>query len=139
MFSRILVPLDLSDRNEIAVETAAELALASGGSILLLHVIEELEDGPTEELEAFYSGLRRRAESTLGAVRARLERKEITVEERIRMGRRGPEVVRCAEEERCDLVVLRSHVLDRGESMRAIGTVSHQVALAASCAVMLVR
>jgi len=81
----------------------------------------------------------RRAESALGEWRARLERKEITVEERIRMGRRGPEVVRCAQEERCDLVVLRSHVLDRGEPIRGIGTVSHQVALAASCPVLLVR
>ena len=139
MFSRILVPLDLSDRNEIAVETAAELARASEGSIVLLHVIEEIGDGPADELEAFYSGLRRRAESALGEWRARLERKEITVEERIRMGRRGPEVVRCAQEERCDLVVLRSHVLDRGEPIRGIGTVSHQVALAASCPVLLVR
>ncbi|MBW2423285.1 MAG: universal stress protein [Deltaproteobacteria bacterium] len=139
MFSRILVPLDLSDRNEIAVEAAVELARASGGSILLLHVIEEIEDGSADEFASFYAGLRRRAESTLGEWRARLERKEITVEERIRMGRRGPEVVRCAEEERCDLVVLRSHVLDRGEDMRGIGTVSHQVALAASCPVLLVR
>jgi nucleotide-binding universal stress UspA family protein len=139
MFSRILVPLDLSDRNEMAVEAATELARASGGSVLLLHLIEEIEDGPAEELEVFYASLRQRAESTLGEWRARLERKEISVEERIRMGRRGPEVVRCAEEERCDLVVLRSHVLDRGEPLRGIGTVSHQVALAASCPVLLVR
>jgi len=139
MFSRILVPVDLSDRNRAAIDAAAELARASSGTALLLHVIEEIEDVPPGELEDFYAGLRKRADRTLEGLRKHLDKAGVTVEAQVRMGKRGPEIVRCAEEERCDLVVLRSHVLAAKEPMRGIGTVSHQVALAAGCPVLLVR
>jgi nucleotide-binding universal stress UspA family protein len=139
MFSRILVPVDLSDRNRAALEAAAELVAASQGTALLLHVIEEIEDVPQTELEDFYAGLRRRAETTLASFREELEKAGARVEEQIRIGKRGPQIVRCAAEERCDLIVLRSHVLAPNEPMRGIGTVSHQVALAAGCPVLLVR
>lgn len=139
MFSRILVPVDLSDRNSAALDAVAELARASGGAVLLLHVIEEIEDGPHEEFENFYAGLRQRAETTLEGLRQELEKAGVAVEALIRMGKRGQQIVYCAEEERCDLIVLRSHVLAAKEPMRGIGTVSHQVALAAGCAVLLVR
>ena len=138
MFSRILVPVDLSDRNDPAIETVADL-LASGGVAILLHVIEEIEDVPREELEDFYGEFRQRAERLLARFREKLEARGISVDTQIRMGRRGVEVVRCATEERCDLVVLRSHALDPKEPMRGIGTVSHQVALAAQCGVLLLR
>lgn len=39
MFKRILVPLDGSSRAEQALPIAARIARASGGSVLLLHVI----------------------------------------------------------------------------------------------------
>lgn len=139
MFSRILVPVDLSDRNGAALDAVSELARASGGTVLLLHVIEEIEDVPREELEDFYAGLRQRAETTMAGLRQQLEKSGVAVEERIRMGRRGPQIVHCAEQERCDLIVLRSHVLAAQEPARRIGTVSHQVALAADCPVLLIR
>lgn len=139
MFSRILVPVDLSDRNGPAVDTAAELASAAGGTVLLLHVIEEIENMAPSELEAFYQGLRSRAEAVLAGLQDHLRESGVTVETHIGMGRRGAEIVRFAEEQSCDLAVLRSHVIDRDHPARGIGTISHQVALAASCAVLLVR
>lgn len=139
MFSRILVPVDLSDRNGAAVDAAAELAAASGGTVLLLHVIEEIENMAPGELEAFYQGLRSRAESVLAALRDQLEGRGVSVETHIQMGRRGTEIVRFADKQGCDLAVMRSHVIDREHPARGIGTISHQVALAAGCAVLLVR
>jgi len=139
MFSRILVPVDLSGRNGAAVDAAAELARASGGVALLLHVIEEIEDGPYEDFESFYTELRQRAETTLEELRQHLDKAGVVVESQIRMGKRGPRIVQFADEERCDLIVLRSHVLAAKEPMKGIGTVSHQVALAARCPVLLVR
>jgi nucleotide-binding universal stress UspA family protein len=40
MFQRILVPLDGSTRAESALPVAARLAKASGGSVILLHVLQ---------------------------------------------------------------------------------------------------
>ena len=139
MFSRILVPLDLSQRNDAAVEKVAGLLASDGGVAVLLHVIEEVEEVPREEFEDFYGEFRQRAEKLLARFRERLEQQGIAVDTQIRMGRRGAEIVRCAAEERCDLIVLRSHVLDPVEPLRGIGTVSHQVALAAPCGVLLLR
>jgi len=139
MFSRILVPLDLSHRNAPAVEMVGDLLASDGGVAILVHVIEEIEGVPREESEDFYGEFRQRAESLLADFRKKLEHRGISVDTQIRMGRRGAEVVRCATEERCDLIVLRSHALDPEEPMRGIGTVSHQVALAAPCGVLLLR
>ncbi len=139
MFSRILVPVDVSDHNAPAIETVGELLGMSNGSVLLLHVIEEIEAVPTEESEEFYGEFRQRAEAVLADLGAQLEKRGVQAETQIRMGRRGLEIAKCAEEERCDLVVLRSHTLDPEHPMRGIGSVSHQVSLAARCAVLLIR
>jgi nucleotide-binding universal stress UspA family protein len=139
MFSRILVPVDLSDRNGAAVEAAAELAAASSGVVIVLHVIEELENVPRSELEDFYQGLRGRAEGVLDGLRGQLEGRGVPVETAIRMGKPGTEILRFAEDESCDLAVMRSHVIDREHPTRGIGTTSHQIALAARCPVLLVR
>ena len=139
MFARILVPVDLSERNAPALDTAAELAAAGAGTLLILHVIEEIEDVGVDELAEFYQGLRVRAEKALDAMRAQLEGRGASVATRIETGKRGAEIVRCAEDEGCDLVVLRSHVLDLQHPVRGLGTISHQVALACRCAVLLVR
>jgi nucleotide-binding universal stress UspA family protein len=139
MYSKILIPVDLSDRNAPAIDAAAELAAPSGGTALLVHVIEEIDDLDDGGLSEFYEGLRRRAEARLAELRQALETRSIAVETRIRTGKRTSEIVRYAEEEGCDLVVMRSHVLDPRQPLRSIGTISHQVALAAPCAVLLVR
>ena len=139
MFSRILVPVDLSDRNGPAVEAAADLAGVDQGALLLLHVIEEIEGVDPSETEDFYQGLRARAETVLADLSERLASQHISTTTQIRTGKRGSEIVRCADEERSDLVVLRSHLLDPEHPARGIGTISHQVALAAPCAVLLVR
>jgi nucleotide-binding universal stress UspA family protein len=40
MFTKILVPVDLSNRHQQALEAAANLAKQSGAEITLLHIIE---------------------------------------------------------------------------------------------------
>ncbi len=44
MFQQIMVPLDTSPRAELALPLAAQIARASGGSILLLQVVSPLID-----------------------------------------------------------------------------------------------
>jgi len=139
MFRNILVPVDLSDKNRVAVERAAELALQSGGSLTLLHVIEMIQDVPREELEDFYAGLEVKARDSLERLRTELAEKGLEAAQQIAFGRRAPEIVRDAERRGADLVVLTSHTIDREHPARSLGTISHQVAVMAGCTVLLVR
>ena len=62
MFRRILVPVELSDKDLRAVDAARSLAKANeqgDTEVALLHVIETL-DLPFEELEDFYGKLESR-------------------------------------------------------------------------------
>jgi nucleotide-binding universal stress UspA family protein len=52
MFRRILVPLDGTARAEQALPVAARLARASGGTVVLLRVVN-----PLSELAPYYQGL----------------------------------------------------------------------------------
>lgn len=137
MFRKILVPVDLSDRSEAAVREAAELAEPSSGSITLLHVIETIQDVLPGELEDFYRRLRDKAEEALRSWATELA--GLDVRREIVFGKRGLEIVRYAEEQQIDLIVLASHPFDPEHPHRGFGTVSHQVALLARCPVLLMR
>jgi len=139
MFRKILVPVDLSDKNRGAVEKAAELASQSGGELTLLHVIETIQDVPREELEDFYATLEEKARASLESWRSEFAGKGLDVQQDVAFGRRAPEIVREAERRGADLIVLTSHAVDRDHPVRSLGTISHQVAVMAGCAVLLVR
>jgi nucleotide-binding universal stress UspA family protein len=65
MFQHILLPVDLSDRNLDAIETAGELAAVGGGRVTLVHVIETIEDSGPEEFAGFYRRLEEKAAARL--------------------------------------------------------------------------
>jgi nucleotide-binding universal stress UspA family protein len=137
-FQRILIPVDLSERGAHAVQVAARMA-DSASTLIVLHVIAEIEGVPAEELEDFYAGLRVRAEEVLGRHSAALAALGLQARIEIAVGRRGPEILRVAEEEACELIVLGSHRIDPSRPGGGLGTLSHQVALLADCDVLLVR
>jgi nucleotide-binding universal stress UspA family protein len=139
MFKNILAPIDLSGRNARALECASELATQSSGTVTLLHVIETIQDVPFDEIEEFYSGLREKAQQVLAKRAQELMEKKIDVRSEIVFGKRGLEIVGCAEDHNCDVIVLTAHPLDREHPGAKLGSVSHQVAVLASCSVILVR
>jgi nucleotide-binding universal stress UspA family protein len=64
-FNRLLVPVDLSDRNARPLQMALALARESHARVILLHVVEQLADTPPAELAAFYRRLLRRGQRRL--------------------------------------------------------------------------
>lgn len=138
MFERILVPVDLTEKNVRAVETAGELAAERDARVVLLHVIEPL-DLPFDELEDFYEEIEEKAERTMTGLAARLD--EAGVEPRLQVvyGDRAREIVAFAEENDFDLIVLSSHRTDLQDPTRELGTISHKVAILAQTPVLLVR
>ena len=139
MYRRILLPLDLSDQNAPALEAAARLADPRIGCVVLIHVIERVAGLEDAEMEDFYAELRSRAANWLNKCAKQLEDKGLSTSQEIAIGKRALEIVRHADSEACDLVVLTSHAASEGRPGWGIGTVSHQVALTAPCSVLLVR
>lgn len=141
-FSHVLVPVDLSDANRRAVEQARPL-LAEDGRVTLLHVIETIEDVPWEELEGFYQRLEQRADRHLANLAALLQDGGVPVDTRVVYGKRAREILTHADEHLADLILLRSHPVERDPEQAAPGqgwaTLSYQVAILARCAVMLVK
>jgi len=139
MHDSILIPVDLSRTNEYVLETAQELGIPGQTQIRLLHVIETLQDDEPGEMDDFYKELREDAEEKMETWATEVANNGFDVQSTIVYGERGPKVTEVADEEDADLIVMRSHRVDRDEPDSSVGTVSHQVAVFAPCSVYLVR
>ncbi len=58
IFTHILVPVDFTEKNSPALETAKTLATQNNARITLLHVVETIEYVVGEEVEGFYDRLK---------------------------------------------------------------------------------
>ena len=140
MYGTILIPVDLSNTNDAVFTTARRLGTASDTTILLLHVIETLQEDEPGEMDDFYEELRAEAEDKMASWADQIADDGFDVRAEITYGQRAPEITRIAEEEAADLIVQRSHKVDRDDDPEtSVGTVSHQVAIFAPCSVLLVR
>ncbi len=138
MFHRILIPLAFNDENEAAVRVATDLATREGAEVLLLHVVETIRGIPFEEMRDFYERLERRAETELGKVAERFRALSVPVKSDVVFGSRAEQIVTYAKERGADLIVLSSHPASPDQPA-SLGTISHRVALFASCPVLLVK
>src|SRR5271155_1881428 len=87
MFGKLLLPIDLSDRHQPALDTASEIA-GPNGEVVLLHVIEIIQGMSLQEDDAFYQQLERTARKHLDKLVAALAAKHITSRAEIRYGNR---------------------------------------------------
>ena len=53
-FQHILVPLDFTPKNQVALDIAFKLASQNRSSVTLLHAIETIDNVPQDELQPFY-------------------------------------------------------------------------------------
>jgi nucleotide-binding universal stress UspA family protein len=139
VFSKILVPLDLSSRGEAAIAMALDLADPDQGVVWLLHVIETIEGADDGDLDPFYSELDTKARAALNAWIDSFGSAGAKLESLVCYGHRAGEILKQAEELDCDLVVLSSRRIDRDRPAGGIGTISHQVALVCDRPVLLIR
>ncbi len=137
MFRKILVPVDFSDRNVVALDHAQRLVGSGDGEVIMLHVIETL-DAPFDELEEFYRQLEDRARQRMNELAARL-RGSVRLSNHIRYGSRVREIVEYARDQQVDLVVVSSHQLDPDRPAQTWMTISHQVAILADNPVLVLK
>jgi nucleotide-binding universal stress UspA family protein len=139
MFQRILVPTDLTERADKALDLALTLSAPDNSSVMLLHVIETFRGLDFEEMKPYYQKFEKKAQGILGAARARLPKASANVVQEIVYGDRAEEIVKFASAHQIDLIVLASHRVDPSLIGRDWGTISYKVGILAQCPVLLVK
>jgi nucleotide-binding universal stress UspA family protein len=139
MFQKILVPVDLTDVHQPALDIAADLAKESAGEVTLLHVIEVIAEVWAVEDRDFYDRLEQTARDHLARLGHYLEERAVPRREEVVFGSRAPEIVRYAVEAGIELIVLKSHRIDLQNPSAGWGTVSYKVGILAQCPVLLVK
>jgi nucleotide-binding universal stress UspA family protein len=139
----ILAPIDFSDPSHEAMNVAADLASRFGAELLLVHVEPAIQNLPADvsilKERAFDEGLTADAAKRLTDLAATLAPKNIKV--RTELGSAndvGMELVRSAEHNNVDMVVIATHGMT-GWRKFAFGSVAEIVVKQASCPVLLLR
>src|SRR5262245_24457666 len=139
MFKKILLPLDLTDKHKLAVDTAGELARLAGGEVILLHVIETIPGLPMEEEKAFFSRLERSAREHLTRMVADLRALQVSCRYEVIFGHRAADTVRYAAEHSIDLIVLTSPPFQTQHPASGLSSLGWKIGVVAACPVLLVK
>ena len=137
-FRRILVPTDMTNRTERALELTFKLA-GRGSRVTLLHVVQTVPGLTFDDLRPFYEKLRDRAARKMATIVNRVTSPGIDVEIKIVYGPRAEMIVKTATAMGADLIVLPSHRVNPSMVGRDWGTISYKVGLLAQCPVLLVK
>lgn len=140
MFRKILVPVDFTEKNEAALDSALQIAgRGEDAEVVLLHVIETIEHIEFDEMADFYRGLETRATARLFTLQERFKEAGVRVRQELLFGKRAETIVRYAEDQDMDLVILSSHKVDRDHPALGLGTLSYRIAIVVRCPVLLVK
>ena len=139
MYRKILIPVDFTEKNQAALDSAVQIAGSTEGSdVTLLHVVETIEHIEFDEMADFYRGLETRAAAKLFTMEETLRESGATVRHDVLFGKRAESVLRYAEEHGTDLMILSSHKVDRDHPALGMG-ISYRIAIVARCPVLLVK
>jgi nucleotide-binding universal stress UspA family protein len=139
MFRKLLLPVDLTDRHQQALDIAARLADESAGEVTLLHVVETIPGIWPQEEREFYSRIEQVARDHLAKLGRVLEERHVPRHEEIIFGNRAHEIVRYAMETGVELIVLSSHRVDLQNPGAGWGTMSYKVGILSQCPVLIVK
>ena len=141
MYSRILLPLDGSPLAELALPHASVLAERFNAELILLKVQSPLARNlslPTSAVETAEAATRELAIKYMNQVADSIQERGILVKVVILVGRPHEEIVRFAETEHMDIVVMCTRG-QSGVSRWLMGSVADRVARCVNVPVLLVR
>ena len=139
MFKHILVPIDLSHRNERTLRIAVGLARLTPSRVTLLHVIQGIGGVSTRELRSFYKALERRSLRTLARAAKRFVDAEVAVRAIVVIGDPAREIIKAATAQKVALIVMGSHRVRPGRPGQGLGTISYKVGIGCPCPILLVK
>jgi nucleotide-binding universal stress UspA family protein len=139
MFKHILVPIDLSDRNERTLRIAVELARITQSRVTLFHVVQSFAGMSMPELRNFYTTLEQRSQRRLARVAKRFVDAEVAVRAIVVIGNPASEIIKAATARKVALIVMGSHRVMPGRPGRGLGATSYKVGIACPCPILLVK
>lgn len=139
VFSRILVPTDLSDRNARSLKLALALVRDRPASVTLVHVIQQVPGLPAGEMRAFYDRLVKRSRRGLASAGKLFAARGITVRSQVLIGEPAREIVRAAAAARADVIAMGSHKVNPKRRGMGWGTTSYKVGILCRCPILLVK
>jgi nucleotide-binding universal stress UspA family protein len=139
MFKKIVLPVDLTDKHQQALDVAAELAGQSGGEVTLLHVIETIPGLTMDEEKEFYDRLERNARTHLDRLGNRLAKRKIAWRAKILYGQRAPECVNYAAEAATELIILTAPRIDPSAPSSGWGSMSFKIGILSQCPILMVK
>ncbi|MFC0273478.1 universal stress protein [Metabacillus herbersteinensis] len=139
MFKKILLAADGSSHSLRAAEKAIELAKCNPDtSIEVIYIV----DGKTSKEDVLYNWNTLETESKrkekMAFIEKRAQKDKVKYEIKIIRGEPGPSIVKYANENMFDLVVIGSRGLNTMQEM-VLGSVSHKVTKRAKCPVLIVK
>ena len=150
MFTKILYPTDFSNKSEHAFNIVNKLQEAGTKVVIVLHCIDVREINTMAEMEGFSSlqyenlveeirtELKHKAADKLALLVKELKKLGFTAEERLIEGIPFKEILRIAEKEKVDAIVIGS----TGKSLISemlLGSTSEKVVREARCPVIVVK
>jgi len=141
-FQNILVPVDFTEKNWVALDIAFETAVVNKAAVTLLHVIETIDDGDFDDdldIKEFYRRLKDRANRELETMGQRFVEAGIDVPLKMRFGKRVAEIINYSADHATDLLVMSSHSLVERNPAASVVTLSYQVSLLCECPILLVK
>lgn len=128
-FGRILIPVDTAPPPDDAIAMGRSIARESGGSLLLLHVMRSDRVVGTP-MESTWSGIpeavREEGREILERVSTTLTDSSIPVETALREGTPSRNIISCATDEQCDLIIMATRGR-LGVERLLLGSVTEQV------------
>jgi universal stress protein A len=132
----ILHPTDFSPRSEHAFHLACSLARDHGGRVIVLHVAEPPVVGYGGAMTPPPEGDWNALDEKLREIQA--TDATVPVEHRLEEGDPITEILRTAQESKCDLIVMGTHGRT-GLAHLLMGSVAEQVVRKATCPVLVVK
>lgn len=138
-YRKILVPLDGSDLSERAVAPALTLADAMDAQLLLLRVVTPIPPAMDPQV---YDQMSRQMEDEATAYlrewRSRLRQRHEDVVVAVRRGGAAETIIRTAQDESCELIVISSHGRS-GPGRWVYGSVAEKVMHSDCCPTLIIR
>lgn len=141
---KILCPTDFSEPSHEAMKAAVELASHFGAEVILFHAVPVLPPLPADPnfvlfgVEEYERALQEDAEQKLKEILEQFVPKGIASRFVVTRGDAATEIVRAAEAERADLIVIATHGLT-GWRHLVFGSVAEKVVRLSPCPVLTIR
>jgi nucleotide-binding universal stress UspA family protein len=139
----VLCPIDFSDPSSEALKIAGELASKVGAGLLLVHVVPVLPALPNDpnfvlKVPEYERLLHQDADEKLAHLVREMAKAGIQTRTMVGHGDAASEIVRIAESEKADLIVIATHGTT-GWRRFVFGSVAEKVVRFAKCPVLTIR